>query len=101
MTCPFCDHSHSFLESSLSLARLDKYPASPGHTLITTKRHISSYFEATPDEVSGLWQLVGEGLRPVVSQVFPLEQVRDAHLSIENQENIGRVVLSVWDGAAP
>jgi diadenosine tetraphosphate (Ap4A) HIT family hydrolase len=60
MTCPFCDHSHSFLESSLSLARLDKYPVSPGHTLITTKRHISSYFEATPDEVSGLWQLVGE-----------------------------------------
>ncbi|MFY9237609.1 MAG: zinc-binding dehydrogenase [Roseovarius sp.] len=54
-----------------------------------------------PPSANRLWQLVGEGLRPVVSQVFPLEQVRDAHLSIENQENIGRVVLSVWDGAAP
>jgi len=60
MICPFCDHSHSYLESSLALARLDKYPVSPGHTLVTTKRHISSYFEATSDEVSGLWQLVGE-----------------------------------------
>ena len=60
MTCPFCDHSHSYLESSLALARLDKYPVSPGHTLVTTKRHISSYFEATSDEVSDLWQLVGE-----------------------------------------
>lgn len=60
MTCPFCDHSHLLLESSLALARLDKYPVSPGHTLVTTRRHISSYFEATSDEVSGLWQLVGE-----------------------------------------
>ena len=60
MTCPFCDHSHSLLESSLVLARLDKYPVSPGHTLVTTKRHISNYFEATLEEVRGLWQLVGE-----------------------------------------
>jgi diadenosine tetraphosphate (Ap4A) HIT family hydrolase len=60
MPCPFCDHSHSFLESSLSVARFDNYPVSPGHTLVTTKRHVSSYFDATSDEVSDLWQLVGE-----------------------------------------
>jgi diadenosine tetraphosphate (Ap4A) HIT family hydrolase len=71
MTCPFCDHSHSFLESSLALARLDKYPVSPGHTLVTTKRHISSYFEATSDEVSGLWQLVGEVRQHLDSKHHP------------------------------
>jgi len=60
MTCPFCDHSPSFLESDVALARFDNYPVSPGHALVTSKRHISSYFEATSDEVSGLWQLVGE-----------------------------------------
>ena len=71
MTCPFCDHSHSFLESSLALARLDKYPVSPGHTLVTTKRHISSYFEASLEEVRGLWQLVGEVKQYLDSQHKP------------------------------
>lgn len=42
-----------------------------------------------------LWELVDEGLRPVISEVFPLEQVADAHRYIENQMNCGRVVLSV------
>lgn len=51
-----------------------------------------------PPAADRLWQLVNDGLRPVISAVFPLDQVKDAHLSIENQDNIGRVVLSVWDG---
>jgi len=58
MTCPFCDHSNSFLESNLAVARVDNFPVSPGHALVTTRRHISSYFETTPEEVKELWQLV-------------------------------------------
>ena len=50
-----------------------------------------------PPSADRLWELVQEGLRPVISQVFPLESVRDAHRCVENQENIGRVVLSVWE----
>ena len=50
-----------------------------------------------PPAADRLWALVNEGLRPVISEVFPLESVRDAHRCIENQENIGRVVLSVWE----
>jgi NADPH:quinone reductase-like Zn-dependent oxidoreductase len=50
-----------------------------------------------PPAADRLWDLVQEGLRPVISEVFPLESVRDAHRCIENQENIGRVVLSVWE----
>lgn len=50
-----------------------------------------------PPSADRLWELVQEGLRPVISEVFPLESVRDAHRCIENQENIGRVVLSVWE----
>jgi NADPH:quinone reductase-like Zn-dependent oxidoreductase len=42
--------------------------------------------------------LVQEGLRPVIAETFPLEEVRSAHTMIEDQENVGRVVLSVWDG---
>jgi len=50
-----------------------------------------------PPAADRLWELVEEGLRPVISEVFPMESVRDAHRLIENQENVGRVVLSVWD----
>jgi len=51
-----------------------------------------------PPAADRLWQLVDEGLRPVVDRVYPLEQVRDAHRAIETQQNVGRVVLSVWEG---
>jgi len=51
-----------------------------------------------PAAADRLWQLVSEGVRPVIDRVYPLEQVRDAHRAIEEQENVGRVVLSVWEG---
>ena len=50
-----------------------------------------------PQAADRLWELVQEGLRPVIAETFPLEDVRSAHTMIEDQENIGRVVLSVWD----
>ena len=50
-----------------------------------------------PQAADRLWELVQEGLRPVIAETFPLEDVRSAHAMIEDQENIGRVVLSVWD----
>jgi len=37
-----CEHTITFI---------DTYPATPGHTLIVPKRHFSSYFEATEDEL--------------------------------------------------
>jgi NADPH:quinone reductase-like Zn-dependent oxidoreductase len=51
-----------------------------------------------PPAAERLWHLVDEGLRPVVDGVYPIEQVRDAHRAIEEQTNVGRVVLSIWDG---
>ena len=50
-----------------------------------------------PAAADRLWTLVDQGLRPVVSHSFPIDQVRDAHLIIENQQNVGRVVLSIWN----
>lgn len=53
-----------------------------------------------PQAANRLWELVDEGLRPVIHHVYPLEQVREAHLAIEEQANVGRVILSVWDGVS-
>jgi diadenosine tetraphosphate (Ap4A) HIT family hydrolase len=62
--CPFCtmDQSRVFTENDLSVAILDAYPVTPGHTLIIPKRHIVSFFEATADERSALFELI-DGVR--------------------------------------
>jgi diadenosine tetraphosphate (Ap4A) HIT family hydrolase len=56
--CPFCDSSEAFLSNELSYARLDKYPVSMGHVLITPFRHVSSFFDATAEETRAFWDLI-------------------------------------------
>lgn len=56
-TCPFCTEPEPFLESELCFARYDHYPVSEGHTLIITKRHVSSFFDLTAKEMSELTAL--------------------------------------------
>ncbi len=50
--CPFCQpHGlRAIRESEFSLALYDNYPVSPGHTLIVTRRHISSWFDLSESE---------------------------------------------------
>ena len=59
-TCPFCSPGPDVivLENALAYARFDRYPVSPGHLLIIPRRHFSSLFEATDEEVAYLWELI-------------------------------------------
>ncbi|UPK75280.1 NAD(P)H-quinone oxidoreductase [Nocardioidaceae bacterium SCSIO 66511] len=42
-----------------------------------------------------VWPLVAEGaIRPIVHTTFPLEQVRDAHQTLEDSTHIGKVLLT-------
>jgi len=45
-TCPFCliDQSMVLEETSLTLIIRDKFPVSPGHSLVILKRHVESFF---------------------------------------------------------
>ena len=54
--CPFCfpDAGRIFHVGDLVLGLWDGYPVSPGHALLVPRRHVSSWFEATPDERSEL-----------------------------------------------
>lgn len=59
--CPFCFQSESdriILKTDLSIAILDGYPVSPGHTLIIPRRHVQTYFDLSEDEQIDLWHLV-------------------------------------------
>ena len=54
--CPFCfpDANLIFHAGDLVLGLWDGYPVSPGHALLIPRRHVSSWFEVTPDERSEL-----------------------------------------------
>jgi diadenosine tetraphosphate (Ap4A) HIT family hydrolase len=50
--CAFCNIAPERIiaESQLTFTIRDGFPISPGHTLIISKRHFCSFFEATPQE---------------------------------------------------
>ena len=51
-SCPFCnpDPDLVFHEDELVLGLWDRYPVSPGHALLVPRRHVASWFDATPAE---------------------------------------------------
>lgn len=57
---PFLEIDRSFWLASndLAFAVLDKYPVSPGHTLIIPKRTVETWFDASQEEQSAIMALV-------------------------------------------
>ena len=60
--CFFCNANDNkqpalIAENKLAYARWDDFPVSDGHAEVVPKRHISSYFELTDDEINALFQL--------------------------------------------
>jgi diadenosine tetraphosphate (Ap4A) HIT family hydrolase len=60
--CPFCDVAPERLlgANAHAVAVFDAYPVSPGHTLVVARRHLASFFDLTPSEVSALHELLFE-----------------------------------------
>lgn len=60
--CPFCNVPEDKIIASnqFCVAFYDGYPVSQGHTLIIPKRHVSSFFELTTEEVSAMYALLLE-----------------------------------------
>ena len=58
--CIFCNQEELILENELAWARYDKYPVSPGHLLIITKRHVADFFDTTLEERQALNNLSEE-----------------------------------------
>ena len=58
--CPFCEmpSERRLFEDGLVFTVRDAYAVSPGHTLVITRRHVDTYFEATPQEQTAIWALV-------------------------------------------
>ena len=58
--CIFCNQEELILENELTWARYDRYPVSPGHLLIITKRHVADFFDTTIEERRALNDLLEE-----------------------------------------
>lgn len=58
--CPFCNSDGMLFENDLAYARMDKYPVSPGHLLIITRRHVADFFLTTTGEKAALLSLLDQ-----------------------------------------
>ena len=57
-SCPFCNPAGVIVENDLAVAIPDKHPIRHGHTLVIPKRHVASFFDLIPEEVSACFDLV-------------------------------------------
>ncbi|MCC5793641.1 MAG: HIT family protein [Chromatiales bacterium] len=55
-SCPFCTIEPARLLHESTAVRIlrDGFPVSPGHLLLVPRRHVESWFEATPEEQQAL-----------------------------------------------
>jgi len=94
--CPFCspDSTRIILSNTYAIAIYDGFPVSPGHCLIIPKRHIASFFEASREEQTALFDLLAEMRQLLLNPSQPhFDKV--GSLSVPDGFNIG-----INDGAA-
>ena len=58
--CVFCEDQDKVLENSKCYAIYDRFPVNKGHILIIPKRHFSSYFDATKEELEEFNEMIFE-----------------------------------------
>ncbi len=71
--CPFCNlpAERIVLESERALVIRDGFPVSPGHTLIIPRRHVRSFFEASPEEVGEMLELLRKAKDGLQAELEP------------------------------
>lgn len=70
--CPFCNPDSErelILESATVYAMFDKFPVSPGHTLIIPKKHCADYFDLSFKEQSACWFMMNK-VKEILEKLF-------------------------------
>ena len=71
--CPFCELPPTGLAelSPLVVAFRDAHPVAPGHTLVIPRRHVATFFDASPEEHVALLAGVLETKRALDAELHP------------------------------
>ena len=71
--CPFCSMDAGRVRdaNALAICTRDAYPVSPGHTLVMPRRHVGSFFAATPEERSAMLALLDNAKRQLDHEFSP------------------------------
>jgi len=71
--CPFCEPhaSRRFHEGEGIVGLWDGFPVAAGHALLVPKRHVATWFDATPEEQHELVDGIAEAKRVIETQHQP------------------------------
>jgi len=77
VSCIFCSREelNIIAENELCFAIYDKYPVNLGHVLIIPKRHYKSFFDATIEEVTAIYELYINARRYWIKSISPLDTI--------------------------
>lgn len=90
--CPFCAPLASpELANEYGYVRPDKFPVSPGHTLIIPHRHVESFFDLRPAERDRLFELVEQAKAMLAMQHRP----DGYNVGVNIGETAGQTVMHV------
>lgn len=84
--CVFCriPETRKIEENELAYAILDGFPVTPHHTLITPKRHVSTYFEISRSESIACHSLINKAKTLIESKD---SEVSGFNIGINNGES--------------
>ncbi|WP_437952510.1 RHS repeat-associated core domain-containing protein [Sorangium sp. So ce296] len=73
MTSPFLEAPESawVASNALAFALRDRFPVSPGHTLVVPRRLVPTWFDATADERAAIFELVDTVKRQLDAELHP------------------------------
>jgi diadenosine tetraphosphate (Ap4A) HIT family hydrolase len=70
-SCPFCNAEAALLANSLAHARHDLFPVTRGHLLVIPNRHVSDWFDTTPEERQAVLALAYEARAMLIADFAP------------------------------
>ena len=69
--CPFCHPDGAMLEGELAYALYDRFPVTPGHVLLVTRRHVADWFATSSEERRALCELAEQARELLIRQWQP------------------------------
>ena len=71
--CPFCflRPERLWIDEEHAVAVPDAYPVTEGHTLVVTRRHVTSLYELSETEQQAVWEVVSEVRQRLLTKLKP------------------------------